>query len=375
MRRCAIARRRTSCGWPAGASACCWRRLLQQLRRTAAPRPARPARPTPACDSGDVGADVDAFARPAPATPHAAAPASSSAGEAGGARMQRSSAQRGATSRARDVACRDSASVGNARLDGGHAAVNRRQRPRSGRTRAPHRRAQPPQQSRAPAARATVDDDEERRPADRLAPARRPAARPRPGRPTRTRCSSANCVAREALVAQAHQERDEGRGAHAAASGSRRRSPAAGRRRPASHATSLTKPQSNAGIVRPGSASRPLTASHQKPRLLTICSTPKQHQRAPQPEPQHQRAAEQRAADRQPQPDHLVDDADLGRAVVHRLQQERRHQRAGERVAELVEHDESEKRAGAGLREVAAQPAEQGLELRRAAPPRRPAAA
>ena len=37
---------------------------------------------------------------------------------------------------------------------------------------------------------------------------------------------------------------------------------------------SETKPQSNGGSVKPGSAPLPCTASHQKPRLLAICSTP-----------------------------------------------------------------------------------------------------
>ena len=38
---------------------------------------------------------------------------------------------------------------------------------------------------------------------------------------------------------------------------------------------SATRPQSKAGIVRPGITPLPLTASHQKPRLLSSCSTPK----------------------------------------------------------------------------------------------------
>ena len=37
---------------------------------------------------------------------------------------------------------------------------------------------------------------------------------------------------------------------------------------------SFRKPQSKAGTVSPGSAPWPCTASHQKPRLLAICSTP-----------------------------------------------------------------------------------------------------
>ena len=37
---------------------------------------------------------------------------------------------------------------------------------------------------------------------------------------------------------------------------------------------SFTKPQSKAGSTRPGISPLPLTASHQKPRLLAICSTP-----------------------------------------------------------------------------------------------------
>ena len=38
---------------------------------------------------------------------------------------------------------------------------------------------------------------------------------------------------------------------------------------------SLTKPQSKAGITTPLSWPLPFTASHQKPRLLSICNTPK----------------------------------------------------------------------------------------------------
>ncbi len=38
---------------------------------------------------------------------------------------------------------------------------------------------------------------------------------------------------------------------------------------------SLTMPQSNGGMTSPGSTPRPCTDSHQKPRLPSICNTPK----------------------------------------------------------------------------------------------------
>ena len=132
---------------------------------------------------------------------------------------------------------------------------------------------------------------------------------------------------------------------------------------------SLTKPQSNAGIDEPGQRVAAVQREPPEAEVAEHLQDAEQHQRAPQAEPDHERAADQRAGDRQPQADHLVDDADLGRAVVHRLEQERRQQRAGERVAELVEDDEGEERQRAGLREVARQAAEEGLEARL---PRRP---
>jgi hypothetical protein len=134
-------------------------------------------------------------------------------------------------------------------------------------------------------------------------------------------------------------------------------------------ALSCTKPQSKAGSTSPGISPLPAVASHQKPRLLAICKHAEQQQRTPQPQLEHQQPAQQRAADGQPQADHLVDHADLGRAVGHALEQEGRHQRAGEGVAQLVQHDEDEEGRRPGLAEVAAQAAEQRLEARA---PRRP---
>ena len=81
---------------------------------------------------------------------------------------------------------------------------------------------------------------------------------------------------------------------------------------------SSTKPESNGRDRRaPAAAPCPPTASHQKPTLLAICSTPNSISARHKPELEHQRAAEQRAADGQPQADDLVDHADLGRAEGH----------------------------------------------------------
>ena len=79
--------------------------------------------------------------------------------------------------------------------------------------------------------------------------------------------------------------------------------------------------------------------------------------------------AEQRAANGQPQTDDLVDHSHLGGAEGHALEQEGRHQAAGEGVAQLVEHDQPQEGGRTRLAEVAAQAAEQGLEAR---PPRGP---
>ena len=134
--------------------------------------------------------------------------------------------------------------------------------------------------------------------------------------------------------------------------------------------TSLTKPQSNAGTTRPRQHAAAVHGEPPEAEVAHHLQHAEGEQRAPKAQAQHQGAAEQRAADRQPQADHLVDDADLGRRVAHALQQERRHQRPGEGVAELVEDDEGEERRRARLSEVVAQAADQRLEPGRARRPR-----
>jgi hypothetical protein len=139
---------------------------------------------------------------------------------------------------------------------------------------------------------------------------------------------------------------------------------------------SLTKPQSKAGSTSPAPISpRPPSASHQKPRLLAICSTPKSSSARHSPSLIISSAAQQRAADGQPQADDLVDHAHLGRRKAHALEQEGREQRARKGIAQLVEHDQHQHGRRAAVAEVVAQTRPAGCRSAPAARPRPPAAA
>ena len=143
-----------------------------------------------------------------------------------------------------------------------------------------------------------------------------PASGPTQTRPTDANAlNSANCVAVKRWLHSAIRQRDEGRRAHAAGDvlGRDHQQQAAVHRR---GLRELHEPQVERRDREPRQLPLPRTASHQKPTLLAICRTPNSISARHSPSLQHQRAAEQRAADREPQADDLVDHADFGRAEV-----------------------------------------------------------
>ena len=153
-----------------------------------------------------------------------------------------------------------------------------------------------------------------RTPASRsTARARRRAARPRPGRSTRTRCSSANWVALKRRLHRLIRKATKAAVPMPLVMFSLaidHQQPAVDRRRLGELDEAPVEGRQHRG---PAARSRPCTREPPEAEVAEHLQDAEQHQRAPQAEPDHQRAADQRADDRQPQADHLVDDADLGR--------------------------------------------------------------
>src|SRR6185369_9417595 len=161
-------------------------------------------------------------------------------------------------------------------------------------------------------------DEEERRPADRL---REDAGeRPDPdAADRRERAQERELRRAEAPRAQAHQEGDERGRPHSARdvlARDRHQEAAVDRRR----LGELDEAPVERRQHEPGERVTAVQGEPPEAEVAEHLQDAEQHQRAPQAKPHHERAADERAADREPQADHLVDDTDLGGAVVHRLQ-------------------------------------------------------
>ena len=133
---------------------------------------------------------------------------------------------------------------------------------------------------------------------------------------------------------------------------------------------SLTKPQSNGGIVRPGSAPRPFTASHQKPRLPSICRMPNSSSARHRPRRSISAPAISAPTIVSHRPITLLTTPTS--AVLYCIACSRNGVSSAPANAspQLVEHDEGEEGRGARLREVAASGRRAGSRSGPAAPPR-----
>jgi hypothetical protein len=143
----------------------------------------------------------------------------------------------------------------------------------------------------------------------------------------------------EALVAQPHQQRDEGHRAHAAGdvlAGDHGQQQQVERRRRIERDEAPVEGRHH----------------HRAPRALAELGEQveaevrhqlqhaEQQQRAVQRQPRHDQPADEGAEDGEPDADDLVGDADLFLREAHALDQEGRGQAAGEGVAELVQDDQ-----------------------------------